>query len=220
MVDIEPWIKLLYTYGPFALLVFFIFVAEKKARVAMKEASTKVRGPLLIVYLSNWLVIFGLVGYAAFAWHDINLRQEPTIQGRFEHQLLTGTKNYMGILAFSSDNKLYLHPDYGPGASFDYDWRLITPQRLADATPLTFKFDWRICMSERTTRYVIKFRSSFYDDEVHIVYKQGTDKLFLKHRGKEEELAGRDGGLGGGKEERLAARDGGLGGGLIPAKAP
>ena len=31
------WPKLLYTYGPFALLVLFIFVIERKTRTALKD---------------------------------------------------------------------------------------------------------------------------------------------------------------------------------------
>ena len=50
----EAWIKLLYTYGPFAILVFLVFVTERKTRTAMKEAGRDEKQRMIMVYLLNW----------------------------------------------------------------------------------------------------------------------------------------------------------------------
>ena len=50
----EAWIKLLYTYGPFAILVFLVFVTERKTRIAKNEAPRDEKPRLMVVYLLNW----------------------------------------------------------------------------------------------------------------------------------------------------------------------
>ena len=82
METAESWIKLLYTYGPFAILVFFVFVTERKSRMAKNEAPPDEKKRLMVVYLLNWVIIFGLVLFSMYAWTRINLDGEPTIKGR------------------------------------------------------------------------------------------------------------------------------------------
>jgi hypothetical protein len=80
----EKWIELLYIYGPFALAVLLLLVAEKKAREVWQNAPADGRPKLLMLYLANWLAFFGLIGFDVMAWARINLREEYTIKGTFE----------------------------------------------------------------------------------------------------------------------------------------
>ena len=79
-VELENWVRLLYTYGPFALLVFFVFVAEKKSRTALREADQITKRPVSVVYILNWVAIFSLLAFACYAWYDIYLHRDPTIE--------------------------------------------------------------------------------------------------------------------------------------------
>ena len=81
----EAWIKLLYTYGPFAILVFLVFVTERKTRIAKNEAPPDEKPRLMLLYLLNWVVIFGLVLYSMYAWSRMNLSTEHMIEGRIEN---------------------------------------------------------------------------------------------------------------------------------------
>ena len=82
METAESWIKLLYTYGPFAILVFFVFVTERKSRMAKNEAPPDEKKRLMVVYLLNWVIIFGLVLFSMYAWTRINLDGERITRGR------------------------------------------------------------------------------------------------------------------------------------------
>src|ERR1700720_3408546 len=86
MKSTDVWVNILYTYGPFAILVFLIFVAERKSRTAMKGASggekkTLLVGVLIGVYVLNWIAIFSLVIFSVYAWKQLNLDTRPTISG-------------------------------------------------------------------------------------------------------------------------------------------
>ncbi|MFQ5794860.1 MAG: hypothetical protein ACE5JP_07410 [Candidatus Bipolaricaulia bacterium] len=183
--SIETWIKLLYTYGPFALLVFFLFVVEIKAHRAWRNTSEAGKVPLLIVYLVTWLVIFGLVGFSVYAWSRINLSSKPTstIRGTFEN-----LKDSEKILSRSKD--WYLHRNYaGVGGLFDYEWLIGTPEQLKDGTMMSFLFDRSSPGSESWTKHNLTIRPSFYDGNiVRIVYERDEDKLFVMYSDETKEL--------------------------------
>lgn len=181
----ESWIKLLYTYGPFALLVFFVFVAERKARTALKEtseASLGTRRTLLGIYGATWGAIFGLVVFAMIVWYQINLPSETSMYGTFGK--LEGSETVA-----SDTDKLFLHRNYEDGKGrFHYEWRLITPRKLPDSAKVRLTFDRSQPQSEWVRDYELTVRSSFYDSEVRLVFDREHEKLLLKHDGKEEEL--------------------------------
>ena len=178
MKDIEAWVKLLYTYGPFALLVFFVFVTEGKARKANKELHNKVS---ISIYVANWVIIFGLVTCAIYAWYRINISEEYVIQGTFEN--LEGSET---LTSRSVD--LYLKRVYGTGGRFDYHWRLITPARIPEGSKIRFYFDRSTYNSEKTSIHEVIVHSSFYEQKIRIVFYRNKDKVVVKHDGSEEEL--------------------------------
>lgn len=182
MANVEAWVKLLYTYGPFALLVVFLFVAEKKARDSWKAAPAKDKHLCAMIYSCNWFVIFGLVVFAGYAWYQINFLSEATIRGSL------GTLEGSETVASDTAN-LFLHRIYGDRKGhFRYEWRLISSKRLADGAKIVFTLDRSTNESEWVKDYELTMRSSFYQEDVPIFYDRRSDKLVVKHGSKVEEL--------------------------------
>jgi hypothetical protein len=194
MVNIEHpefWVKLLSTYGPFALLVFFVFVVERKARLAMNKAAQEDRLPFTLVYFANWAAIFALVGFALYAYIHANLRSEHTIHGRFNN--LSGT-----AVISSRDENLYMRRHYHPsGGRFDLIWRLITDKRLEDGAKVCCVFDRGKdfnpeSMTYRVTSHDFTVQKSYYESDFKVVieYQQDDDKMYLIVNDEKEEIPG------------------------------
>lgn len=176
----EDWVKVLYTYGPFALLVFFMVYGEARARSAVRDAgvSKKVSIP---IYLTNWIVIFVLMGFALSAWYRLTFNSEFTIRGTLQH--LQGAETLA-----SKDNNLFLSRRYGPGGRFDYAWRLITQKRLQEGDQVPFVLEVGTPDSENIRNYVLPIHADFYNGEITLSYDRGKDKLLLHDGKRDEEL--------------------------------
>ncbi len=180
------WIKLLFTYGPFAALVFFFYVALAKARRAWQASEGRERKWCHAIYITNWAIIFGLLVFSMVVWWYHNrpdfVTSEHTVMGRFEH--LKGDDKVT-----SRSAPLYLRRVYGPNGDFDYDWRLITDERIRAGDRVKFTFDHSEPERERVADYEFRMKDEFYSDLVRIVFKRGEEKLVLIHGGHQEELA-------------------------------
>jgi hypothetical protein len=170
-------VKLLYTYGPFALLVFFVYVIEGKARSVLKDKSLP-SSVTATIYSATWVAIFGLCGSVVYVWMVLNVTPEATIRGTFE--------NLEAKQSVASRFNLYLRRDYDTGDKFDYGWRLVTPSRLPDGYRIDF--DFASSPAAIPTRHAFLIRSSFYESPVAIRYSSKSGKLRLEHAGKTEVL--------------------------------
>jgi hypothetical protein len=180
----ETWVKILYTYGPFAILVFLVFVTERKSRVAMKEASPDEKKTFIGIYILNWAAIFGLVVFSVYAWGQINLDKEATLRGTIEN--LSGSEN---VTTANSSASLYVLRNYVKGGVVAYEWRLVTRRRLSDGEKINIVFDPDPNHDGNCTRNELTIRSDFYDaDGIQLLYNRELNKLFIRHGGKEEEL--------------------------------
>jgi hypothetical protein len=179
----EAWIKLLYTYGPFAILVFLVFVTERKARTAMKEAAREEKSRMVLIYLLNWAVIFGLVLFSMYAWTRINLNGEPTIKGRIEN--LSGREVISTGSAFFYVHRVYIVPGRA-----EYMWRLVGPKRYNDGEKISIVLDPNDpnLGEAGITNNELTIKSSFYDQDVRISYRRDVNKLFVDEGGRQVEL--------------------------------
>ncbi|SRR5712692_6034283 len=179
-MKLEDWVKVLFTYGPFALLVFFMVYGEARARSALRDAGVN-KMVSIPVYAANWIVIFVLMGFALSAWYRLTFNSEFTIRGTL--------KNLQGAETLASrDNNLYLSRRYGPGGQFDYEWRLITPKRLQEGEQVSFVLELGTPESEKTRNYTLPIHTYFYDGEIGLRYDRQKDKLTLHDGKKDEEL--------------------------------
>jgi hypothetical protein len=179
----EAWIKLLYTYGPFAILVFLVFVTERKARIAMKEAAREEKPRMMLVYLLNWAVIFGLVLFSMYAWTRINLNGEPTIKGRIDN--LSGREVISTGSAF-----FYVHRVYVVPGRAEYMWRLVGSKKYSEGEKISIVLDPNdpILGEAGITNNELTIKSNFYDREVRISYRRDVNKLFVDDGGQQVEL--------------------------------
>ena len=179
----EAWIKLLYTYGPFAILVFFVFVTERKTRTALKEAPRDEKSRMMMVYLLNWGVIFGLVLFSMYAWTRINLNGEPTIKGKIEN--LSGREVISTGSAYFFVHRVYVVPGRA-----EYMWRLVGQRKFAEGEKISIVLDPNDpnLGEAGITNNELTIKSSFYDGEVRISYHRDKNKLFVDDGGKEVEL--------------------------------
>jgi len=183
METAEAWIKLLYTYGPFAILVFFVFVTERKSRIAKNEAPREEKARLMIVYLLNWVIIFGLVLFSMYAWTRINLDGEPTIKGRIEN--LSGREVISTGSAYFYVHRVYVVPGHA-----EYMWRLVGPKRFANGDKITIVLDPNDpnLGEAGITNNELTIKSGFYDRDVRISYRRDVNKLYVDDGGQQVEL--------------------------------
>ena len=176
----ESWVKILYTYGPFAILVFLVFITERKSRTAMAQAAPGEKKTFIAIYILNWVAIFGLVIFSVYAWVQTNLESEPTIRGRIEN--LSNQES----VETNADN-FYLRRKYINVSRSDYEWLLVNPKRLPDGYPISIVLDPNTGEAS-ITNYVLTVKSDFYDKDVRIVYDRGANKMFVDDGDKREEL--------------------------------
>jgi hypothetical protein len=182
----EAWIKLLYTYGPFAILVFLVFVTERKTRLAKNEAPSDEKPRLMIIYLLNWAVIFGLVLYSMYAWSKINLSTEHMIEGRIEN--LSG-REVVSTGAVGS-SFFYVYRNYVVPGHAEYKWLLRGPKKFDEGERIAIVFDPNDpnLGDAAITTNELTIKSNFYNKEVRIQYRRDVNKLFLDDGGQQIEL--------------------------------
>ena len=101
-MNAETWAKILYTYGPFALLVFSVFVIERRVRSAWRTSNQdrkKEQTAFIALYCLTWCLIFGVAIYSVYAWKRINLDRRPQIVGTLES--MPNTRLWGQLLATS-----------------------------------------------------------------------------------------------------------------------
>jgi hypothetical protein len=179
----ETWVKILYTYGPFAILVFLVFVTERKSRAALKEAPPRERATFIAVYVLNWAAIFGLVVFSVYAWSRINLDAEFSLSGTIGN--LSGKET---VTTEERSAGLYVLRNYVGNGRVAYEWRLITRRRFAAGEKISIVFDPGDEHEEKVTRNELTVRPDFYDKEVSLSYDRERNKLFVNYGGRAEEL--------------------------------
>src|SRR5687767_12630466 len=179
----EGWIKLLYTYGPFAILVFLVFVTERKTRIAMKEAGRDEKQRMTVVYLLNWAVIFGLVLFSMYAWTRLNLSDEPTIKGRIDN--LTGRE-----VVSTGSAAFFVHRVYVLPGRAEYMWRLVGQKKFTEGEKILIVLDPNDpnLGEAGITNNELTIKKNFYDREVRITYRRDVNKLFVDDGGRPVEL--------------------------------
>lgn len=183
----ETWSKLLFTYGPFALLVFVSVVLERRAYSQWKETHRSARSTTAhvavagIVYLCTWLTIFLTCGVITYVWLFLNVRSEMSVRGR-----LTGLQGTEQVTATSND--LYLRRIYAAQHRFDVSWRIISPARLPPGTLIDLYLDLSSSDHEDVTVYELPVTPNFYDTDQEVVlsYDRNTRALVVVSDGNRQ----------------------------------
>jgi hypothetical protein len=177
------WIKVLVTYGPNAILVFLVFITEKKLRTAMRDGPPEEKNKFVWVYILNWGMIFGVVIFTVVAWSWLNLYSKPEIQGTMRNLATVETLS-------SSSAELYQHKNVKSHSVYDSSWRLVTDKKLGAGSKIRFTIQAPKPNSrdDDLYEYELEVQPDFYSEPVDILHRQG--KFFLVRNGQEKELAG------------------------------
>jgi hypothetical protein len=172
----EQWPQLFLQYGPFAFLVFFVFVTEAKLR-EIRASGQEPRWLFVGLYAGNWMIVFALVGIATWAWWTSNIRSGVELAG-----MLRGLRATESIVSRADD--LFLRRVYLPGNQVDYEWRIYSKAALPDGKRVPLLLDQSTCDSEKTTAYELEIAQSFYADRPEIRYNRQKDTLEVKIKDK------------------------------------
>ena len=161
-MKLQDWIKILYEYGPFAILVFLVIVPERRIRTAMKEASEADRKSLRWVYILNWVAVFGLAIFSVYAWSRLNLTEQPTIRGTIENvsNLETLSTNFEDLYLhrIRQNNDLYSN----------YEWILLNKdKRMDEGEVIEFTIDGSTINHDHTYDYELPIHADFFPGWPH-----------------------------------------------------
>ena len=184
----ETWSNLLYTYGPYAILVLLVGVIARQVYSAWQKADSNNKRQQTFYLLLNgmtWLMIFGVVVFSIYAWSIVNLSRRPQITGTIEN-----LPNVEILGTTSAD--LYLHKNPKGGGYSDYDLLLINREQKqwADGAKvkLTIQAPRPNSRDDDLYEYELPIRSDYY--KTGVCLKRRQNKLILDHDNKETELLG------------------------------
>jgi hypothetical protein len=184
----ETWSNLLYTYGPYAILILLVGVIARQVYSAWQKADTNNKRQQTFFLLLNgmtWLMIFGVVVFSIYAWSVVNLSRRPQIEGTIENL------SNVEILGTTSAD-LFLHKNPKGGGYSDYDLLLVSKEQKqwADGAKvkLTIQAPRPNSKEDDLYEYELPIRSDFYKTKVCLKRKQ--NKLFLDRNNQETELLG------------------------------
>jgi hypothetical protein len=168
MSNLEAWAKLLLTYGPFALLLLFVFVIETRARSFMKETTDKRAGQ--VVLLLTWTAIFLLGVVIVAVWVKLNVPgAEVAIKGR-----LTGLEPNHRLA--SPYDGLYLRRVYEGNSYTAFAWRIITSETIKDGSVVPLVLDRTVAddagVHDETVQFELPVSADFYRREVELTYSR------------------------------------------------
>ena len=175
MSNFEAWAKLLLTYGPFALLLLFVFVIETRARSFMKETTDKRAGQAVL--LLTWTAIFLLGVVIVAVWVKLNVPgSEVAIKGR-----LTGLETNHRLA--SPYDGLYLRRLYEGNSYTAFAWRIITSETIKDGSVVPLVLDRTVAddggVHDETVQFELPVSADFYRREVELTYSRRDRLIFL-----------------------------------------
>jgi len=181
MDPIQDWPKLLLTYGPFALIVFIVYVVLKRAKPT-PQAPGPERKVQLSVYVGAWALVFSLAIVIVLVWWKLNLPAQAvisgTIRGLQEPESVRGEPTSIPFFL----RKVYKDQTHELG-HYDYEWRIITEKKGLE--PLIFDFQDE---SGKAKIYRLDIEESFYHNKVDIVYHRDHGSLVLRKGDQEKAL--------------------------------
>ena len=186
MGDAEFWIKLLFQYGPFALIILFFFVGERKAFKALKTADKTDKKLTRRIYGSVWGAIFVLGIVCTGVWINNFLSPAPVIDNVIRGTVagLTGRERME-----SHEVDLFTHKKPFGETSVLY-FRIETDERLQAGKKVRFTFNRGLFDTEgetelvdRRTGHELVIREEYYTPENRIEMVYENNKLFIKETG-------------------------------------
>ena len=167
--DVPPILIGILTGTGVAALVYR-FLGGIPPGTSVTIGAFKLGGTLGALLAVSWMIDGRLVAEAT---------GEQTIHGTLE--------DLQGEEALTSlTTSLFSRRVYGADGRFNYEWRIITPKRLADGEKISFYFDRGLKSAKSATKHELVVQGAFYSQPVRIQYQRATDKLFEAFGGRRE----------------------------------
>ena len=178
--------NVLYVYGPFALILVFIFIAEWRIRPSMKDSTGQVAKVAVGTYIVVWLLVLGFAITCVFAWYKLNIHNESVVKGTFE--------NVNGLETVTSDHpSLWLQRTYGGhDGSYNYSWQLISEKPLLQGQIVDFYLNrpGKKDGNPEGLKISLNVRTEFYKVQpVKLQFDRRSDSVFLVLNQKREPVA-------------------------------
>ena len=163
---IETLTELFSKYGPFAIcacMFIAIMWLFTKDRWNTLSAATK-----KILLISTEILVFIVI--AIWVVQQFFVKPEYIINGKFE---------YIGDHEKILSGQLYLKRNYiGDPRYFDYDWKIVTHEKMKPGVKIKFWFDRSTSEEEENVcNYGLPFHPRFYEEVVKIEYDREHDKM-------------------------------------------
>jgi hypothetical protein len=178
----ESTVALLFSYGPFALLTFFVFVTLRISAKKLKEHPESNLHKR--IYIANWVGIFVLAVIITIIWTVLHVKQRAVLRGAIQ--------NLPSGFAVSNDLSqegvdLYTLKRYGDrnAGIVRYEWAAFSDHRLDDGQMISIVVSDPDSAEAIDRELQLKVQSSYYDSPPIIRYHKREDKFTLEENGIE-----------------------------------
>jgi WD40 repeat protein len=172
----EVLVKLLFQYGPFAILVLYVSVTIPQALKFFKKTPQNKNGTARFILIANWIAFFVISAICIYVWVEFNVKDAAIIQGQ-----LIGLPE--GTSVTSPFQNLYLRRVYGQKERADFLWAIIRSQKLPRGEPIDFYIQEP--GNNNPPIYKLPVDDDMYNDVVVLTYHAATKKL-CRERGREQ----------------------------------
>jgi hypothetical protein len=162
--------NVVYVYGPFALVLVFIFIAEWRLRPSLRNDSGPVRRVTIFTYAGAWIAALALAAICVLAWFKYNFHREYVINGTFEH-----IKNNETI--YGDDSKLWLQRNY---KVHQYNWHILSAAPIPADKPMQFTLSRQINNQVEDRIISLPIRAEFYNGQnVRMWYDSSSNWVYV-----------------------------------------
>lgn len=172
----EVLVKLLFQYGPFAILVLYVSVTIPQALKFFKKTPQNKNGTARFILIANWIAFFVISAICIYVWLDFNVKDAAIIQGQ-----LIGLPE--GDSVTSPFQNLYLRRVYGQKDRADFIWAIIGNKKLPRGELIDFYIQEP--GNNNPPIYKLPVDDDLYNDVVVLAYHAATKKL-CRERGREQ----------------------------------
>ena len=182
----EDHVKLIYHFGPAALLLFVVAVLLPTAsHQASKHPTERLHKN---IYISVWALIAALTAASVAIFIFVNLKEETFIRGS-----IAGLPDTYEVASDLNPNEVQVYfqkyKDYGTGLT-RYSWLATRDHRLSEQNTLSirvYKPIDKATTSEYSEELKLRVDDTYYQNSVEIIYHPSKDSYVLRIPGREEE---------------------------------
>jgi hypothetical protein len=170
--SISDTTKLLFIYGPFALLAIFLLIEERVMYSRLKDAQNGPNARLMrTLYAGVWAIIVALGAFSCYEW-AVN-RPARVIHGQFENLQPADA-------VFAHNTEVWFKKQAVTATRFDYLW-MAEAQPVHTTQQLSFLLDrTQSGIGEKVLGLEFEVLPEYFADPVRITYDGTTNKFSVR----------------------------------------